>query len=96
LYILHFSIQFQQQQQQAAGGLQIVQQVVGPDGQIQQIPIQLSANQLQMLRMQLQANQANPQQTQGPLIIQTSPVQQGQTTAVMTTNANGTQIIQSS
>jgi len=86
--------QFQQPQQQA-GGLQIVQQVVGPDGQIQQIPIQLSAQQLQMLRMQLQANQATPQTAQAPLIIQTSPVQQATTATVMTTNQNGTQIIQS-
>ena len=32
------------------GGIQIVQQVVGPDGQIQQIPIQLTSQQLQMIR----------------------------------------------
>jgi len=87
--------QAQQQQQQQAGGLQIVQQVVGPDGQIQQIPIQLSANQLQMLRMQLQANQGQVQ-GQAPLIIQTAPVQQGNATVMTATSQNGTQIIQSS
>ena len=32
------------------GGIQIVQQVVGADGQIQQIPIQLTSQQLQMIR----------------------------------------------
>lgn len=76
----------------------MVQQVVGPNGDIQQIPIQLSSSQLQMLRMQLQGNQvasvatSQPQAT-GPIILQTSPVQQGAT--VMTTAQNGTQIIQS-
>jgi nuclear transcription factor Y gamma len=87
--------QQQAQQQQQQQGLQIVQQVVGPDGQIQQIPIQLSANQLQMLRMQLQANQGQVQ-GQAPLIIQTAPVQQGNPTVMTTTSQNGTQIIQSS
>ncbi|CAL8097423.1 unnamed protein product [Orchesella dallaii] len=86
--------QYQQQHQQQAGGIQLVQQVIGPNGEIQQIPIQLSASQLQMLRMQLQGNQvATPQPQAGPIILQTSPVQQGAT--VMTTAQNGTQIIQS-
>jgi len=35
------------------GGIQIVQQVVGTDGQIQQIPIQLTSQQLQMIRSQM-------------------------------------------
>jgi len=35
------------------GGIQIVQQVVGADGQIQQIPIQLTSQQLQMIRSQM-------------------------------------------
>lgn len=95
IIILNILSKYQQPQQT---GLQIVQQVVGPDGQIQQIPIQLSANQLQMLRMQLQGGQGTPQ-TQTPIIIQTGPVQQQaaspQTATVMTTQ-NGTQIIQSS
>ncbi|ODN03912.1 Nuclear transcription factor Y subunit gamma [Orchesella cincta] len=87
-------LQQPQYQQQQAGGIQLVQQVVGPNGEIQQIPIQLSASQLQMLRMQLQGNQIATSQPQAsPIILQTSPVQQGAT--VMTTAQNGTQIIQS-
>jgi len=35
------------------GGIQIVQQVVGENGQIQQIPIQLTSQQLQMIRSQM-------------------------------------------
>jgi len=86
--------------------LQIVQQFVGPDGQIQQIPIQLSANQLQMLRMQLQSTPtATSAQVSAPptpiQIIQTAPTIQQATsppTSVMTTTTsqNGTQIIQTS
>jgi len=78
----------------AAGGLQIVQQVVGLDGQIQNIPIQLSASQLQMLRMQLTNQQVAT--TQGtPLIIQTASVPQT-SSGVMTTAQSGAQIIQNS
>ncbi len=49
-----------------------MQQVVGPNGEIQNVPIQLSASQLQMLRMQLQSN---AQQTNQQIILQTSPLQ---------------------
>jgi len=35
------------------GGIQIVQQLVGPNGEIQQIPIQLTSQQLQMIRTQM-------------------------------------------
>ena len=35
------------------GGIQIVQQIVGPNGEIQQIPIQLTSQQLQMIRTQM-------------------------------------------
>ena len=34
-------------------GIQIVQQIVGPNGEIQQIPIQLTSQQLQMIRTQM-------------------------------------------
>ncbi|XP_034230396.1 nuclear transcription factor Y subunit gamma-like isoform X2 [Thrips palmi] len=52
--------------QAATGGIQIVQQVVTPSGEIQSIPIQLTPNQLQMIRMQLQGNSQ-------PAIIQVQP-----------------------
>ncbi|XP_018321406.1 nuclear transcription factor Y subunit gamma isoform X2 [Agrilus planipennis] len=55
--------------QAQTGGIQIVQQIVTPSGEIQQIPIQLSPQQLQMIRMQLQNN------TSQPLIIQAAPIQ---------------------
>ncbi|XP_021921866.1 nuclear transcription factor Y subunit gamma isoform X2 [Zootermopsis nevadensis] len=59
----------QQQQQQQGGGIQIVQQIVTPNGEIQQIPIQLTPSQLQMIRMQMQGG------TNQPIIIQTAPIQ---------------------
>lgn len=59
----------QQQQQQQSGGIQIVQQIVTPNGEIQQIPIQLTPSQLQMIRMQMQGG------TNQPIIIQTAPIQ---------------------
>lgn len=77
------------------GGLQIVQQVVGPNGEIQNIPIQLTPNQLQMLKLQVQNNQAatTSQQPQ-PIILQGSLAHQNQT--VMTTAQNGSHILQTS
>lgn len=42
--------------QAATGGIQIVQQVVTPNGEIQSIPIQLTPQQMQMIKMQLQGN----------------------------------------
>jgi len=70
--------QQQQQQQNAApasGGVQIIQQIMGADGQIQSIPIQLTAQHLQMIRMQMASGGA-----QQPIIIQTpqQPAQQQQ------------------
>merc|ERR1712141_19938 len=51
------------------GGIQIVQQIVGPNGEIQQIPIQLTSQQLSMIRTQMTGTQ------QTPLVIQTAPIQ---------------------
>ncbi|EZA49475.1 nuclear transcription factor Y subunit gamma [Ooceraea biroi] len=66
-------IQLQQTQQtpttQTTGGIQIVQQIVTPSGEIQQIPIQLTPQQLQMIRMQVQGG------SNQPIIIQTAPIQ---------------------
>ncbi|XP_066942623.1 nuclear transcription factor Y subunit gamma-like isoform X2 [Macrobrachium rosenbergii] len=56
-------------QASSGGGIQIIQQIIGPDGQIQQIPIQLTPQQLQMIRLQMSGA------TQQPIIIQTAPIQ---------------------
>lgn len=64
-------IQLQQPQQaptNQTGGIQIVQQIVTPSGEIQQIPIQLTQQQLQMIRMQVQGG------SNQPIIIQAAPV----------------------
>jgi hypothetical protein len=37
----------------APGSIQIVQQIIGPNGEIQQIPIQLTNQQLQLIRAQM-------------------------------------------
>ncbi|XP_015112242.1 nuclear transcription factor Y subunit gamma [Diachasma alloeum] len=64
-------IQLQQAQQTSpqSGGIQIVQQIVTPNGDIQQIPIQLTPQQLQMIRMQVQGG------SNQPIIIQAAPIQ---------------------
>ncbi|XP_077496656.1 nuclear factor Y-box C isoform X1 [Amblyomma americanum] len=62
-------VQTQQVAQQ--GGIQIVQQVINSNGEIQQIPIQLTPAQLQLIRMQMQG-----QSTGQPIIIQTAPIPQ--------------------
>ncbi|CAG7837121.1 unnamed protein product [Allacma fusca] len=88
--------QFQQPQQQTVqtGGLQLVQQVVGPNGEVQTVPIQLNAAQMQMLRMQLQGA-TTPTSSQGQsIILQTSPIQQT-SASVLTAGQNGAQIIHS-
>ncbi|RZB66623.1 nuclear transcription factor Y subunit gamma, partial [Asbolus verrucosus] len=54
--------------QNQPGNVQIVQQIVTPSGEIQQIPINLTPQQLQMIKMQLQGN------TSQPVIIQTAPI----------------------
>jgi len=51
------------------GGIQIVQQIVGPNGEIQQFPIQLTSQQMQLIRTQMTGSQ------QAPLVIQTAPIQ---------------------
>lgn len=56
-------------QQSNSGGIQIIQQIIGPDGQVQQIPIQLTPQQLQMIKLQMSGA------TQQPIIIQTAPIQ---------------------
>lgn len=38
------------------GGIQIVQQIVGPNGEIQQFPIQLTSQQMQLIRAQMTGN----------------------------------------
>jgi len=72
-------LQPQQMTNQSApppGGIQIVQQIVGPNGEIQQIPIQLSQQQLQVIRSQMIGG------TTQPIVIQTAPIQAvGQQTA---------------
>ncbi|XP_046419346.1 nuclear transcription factor Y subunit gamma-like isoform X1 [Neodiprion virginianus] len=88
-------IQLQQAQQSPtsqSGGIQIVQQIVTPSGEIQQIPIQLTPQQLQMIRMQVQGG------SNQPIIIQASPIQAqpqliqvaqgGQTPVYLQTNSN--------
>ena len=52
------------------GGIQIVQQIVTPNGEIQKIPIQLTSQQLQMIRTQMTGGGQ-----QQPLVIQTAPIQ---------------------
>lgn len=49
--------------------IQLVQQIVTPNGEITHVPINIPQNQLNLIRMQVQ-NQANH-----PIIIQTSPMQ---------------------
>lgn len=60
----------QVQNQVAQGGIQIIQQVITPNGEIQQIPIHLSPAQVQLIRMQMQGQNANQ-----PIIIQAAPIQ---------------------
>ncbi|XP_042142773.1 nuclear transcription factor Y subunit gamma isoform X2 [Ixodes scapularis] len=60
-----------QQQVAQQGGIQIVQQIINSNGEIQQIPIQLTQAQLQLIRMQMQGQSSGQ-----PIIIQTAPIQQ--------------------
>ncbi|CAG9766573.1 unnamed protein product [Ceutorhynchus assimilis] len=53
--------------QNQPGNVQIIQQIVTPSGEIQQIPIQLTAQQLQMIKLQLQGNSSQPLIIQAPL-----------------------------
>merc|ERR1719234_1479533 len=69
--------QAQQQMQPAGaaagppGGIQIVQQIITPTGEIHQIPIQLNAQQLQVIRSQMMGGAGSSQ----PIVIQTAPIQ---------------------
>merc|ERR1711934_704814 len=68
--------QAQQQMQPGAaagppGGIQIVQQIITPTGEIHQIPIQLNAQQLQVIRAQMMGGAGSSQ----PIVIQTAPIQ---------------------
>lgn len=54
--------------QNQTGNIQIVQQIVTPSGEIQQIPINLSPQQLQMVKMHVQGNNSQP------VIIQAAPI----------------------
>merc|ERR1712079_523626 len=51
------------------GGIQIVQQIIGPNGEIQQIPILLNEQQLSLIRSQMIGG------TNQPIVIQTAPIQ---------------------
>merc|ERR1719322_1345570 len=53
------------------GGIQIVQQIITPTGEIHQIPIQLNAQQLQVSRAQMMGGAGSSQ----PIVIQTAPIQ---------------------
>ncbi|CAG9859969.1 unnamed protein product [Phyllotreta striolata] len=74
---------------QNQGNVQIIQQIVTPTGEIQQIPIQLTPQQLQLIKMQLQGNSSQP------VIIQTAPIatsQQSQLIQVAQPSAGGQQV----
>merc|ERR1719461_2356335 len=57
------------QSQPPPGGIQIVQQIIGPNGEIQQIPILLNEQQLSLIRSQMIGG------TNQPIVIQTAPIQ---------------------
>lgn len=61
------------QHQAQTGNIQIVHQIMTPSGEIQQIPIQLSPQQMQLIRMQLQSNSNQPLIIQAAAPIQTQP-----------------------
>jgi nuclear transcription factor Y gamma len=68
--------------QSQPGNVQIVQQIVTPSGEIQQIPINLTPQQLQMIKMQLQGN------TSQPVIIQTTPIATSQPHLIQVSQQN--------
>merc|ERR1719166_216493 len=61
--------QMNQTAQPPPGGIQIVQQIIGPNGEIQQIPILLNEQQLSLIRSQMIGG------TNQPIVIQTAPIQ---------------------
>ncbi|XP_019758246.1 nuclear transcription factor Y subunit gamma isoform X2 [Dendroctonus ponderosae] len=58
--------------QNPVGNVQIIQQIVTPNGEIQQIPIQLTPQQLQMIKLQLQGSSSQPLIIQAPITTNTS------------------------
>lgn len=73
--------------QSPTGNVQIIQQIVTPNGEIQQIPIQLTPQQLQMIKLQLQGNTSQPVIIQAPIATTSSPQQ-----VVQVSQQNGTQV----
>lgn len=76
-----------QNQVTQAGGIQIVQQFINQNGEIQQIPISLSPAQVQLIRMQMQG-----QNTNQPIIIHASPIQQTAAAATASPVQQATQV----
>jgi len=73
--VIQLPAQQQVAQQQVAppsgGGIQIVQQIITPTGEIHQIPIQLNEQQMQVIRQQMMGGASQQQ----PIVIQTAPIQ---------------------
>lgn len=65
---------------------QVFQQVITPSGQVENVPIQLTPQQLQAIQMQLQGKTSNQ-----PIIIQTSGSQPQQTTHTVVSQADQVQ-----
>jgi len=53
------------------GGIQIVQQIITPTGEIYQIPVQLNAEQFQVIRAQMMGGAGSLQ----PIVTHTAPIQ---------------------
>ncbi|XP_039293831.1 nuclear transcription factor Y subunit gamma-like isoform X4 [Nilaparvata lugens] len=70
----------------AQPNIQILQQVVTPTGQVQQIPLQLNAHQMQMIRMQLQGNNTQP-----PIILQAAAAAPAQPQLIQVAQPNTNQ-----
>lgn len=68
------------------GNLQIVHQIVTPSGEVQNIPLQLTPQQMQLIRMQLQNN------TNQPVILQSSVPQQAAAPSIIQMAPQGTQV----
>ncbi|XP_076267414.1 nuclear transcription factor Y subunit gamma-like [Rhynchophorus ferrugineus] len=71
--------------QNSTGNVQIIQQVVSATGEIQQIPIQLTPQQLQIIKMQLQGNTSQPVIIQAPI----STSNTGQSQIIQVAQQNG-------
>ncbi|XP_044745625.1 nuclear transcription factor Y subunit gamma [Coccinella septempunctata] len=83
--------------QNQTGNIQIFQQIVTPNGEIQQIPLNLTPQQLQMVKMHVQGNpsqpviiQAAPLATAQPQLLQVAPQTAGpQQVFLAQSNGNG-------